>query len=63
MSELYSGTLVGKQKPHLPSGDELKRLYETYYNFGVKKGTIYAILCAKFFSSGLRSMETSISMK
>ena len=42
-----------EQTAPLPSEDELKRLYETYYNFGGEKGTVYTFLRAKFFSSGL----------
>ena len=34
-----------------PLPDELKRLYETHYNFGGEKGTTYTRLRACFFSS------------
>jgi SAM-dependent methyltransferase len=36
-----------------PSSDELKDLYETYYNFGGEKGTIYTGFREYFFSSVL----------
>jgi SAM-dependent methyltransferase len=36
-----------------PSPDELKRLYETYYNFGGERGTSYTELREKFFASPL----------
>jgi SAM-dependent methyltransferase len=35
----------------LPSVEELKNLYETYYNFGGEKGTNYTNIRAKFLSS------------
>lgn len=36
-----------------PSSEELKDLYETYYNFGGEKGTIYTCFREYFFSSVL----------
>lgn len=44
----------------MPSGDELKRLYETYYNFGGEKGTTYTNLRAKFLSSRLYDLWMAI---
>ena len=35
----------------VPTPEELKNLYETFYNFGGEKGTIYTRLRARFFSS------------
>lgn len=37
----------------VPTVAELKRLYETYYNFGGEKGTVYTRLRESFFSSYL----------
>jgi SAM-dependent methyltransferase len=34
-----------------PTRDDLKNLYETYYNFGGQRGTLYARLREKFFAS------------
>jgi len=34
-----------------PLPEELKKLYETFYNFGGEKGTTYTRLRARFFSS------------
>lgn len=34
-----------------PSSEELKKLYETFYNFGGEKGTFYTRLRARFLSS------------
>lgn len=40
-----------EQTVPLPSSEELKHLYETYYNFGGEKGTIYTRLRARFLLS------------
>ena len=40
-----------EQTASLPSSEELKHLYETYYNFGGEKGTIYTKVREAFFSS------------
>jgi SAM-dependent methyltransferase len=37
----------------VPDGAELKQLYESYYNFGGEKGTLYTALRKWFFSSPL----------
>ena len=42
-----------KQTVPLPSSKELKDLYETYYNFGGEKGTIYTSFREYFISSVL----------
>jgi hypothetical protein len=42
-----------KQTIPIPLSDELKRLYETYYNFGGEKETIYTRFRRLFFSSKL----------
>ena len=40
-----------EQTVPLPASEELKHLYETYYNFSGEKGTIYTRLRIRFFSS------------
>jgi hypothetical protein len=42
-----------KQTIPIPLSDELKRLYETYFNFGGEKETIYTRFRRLFFSSKL----------
>ena len=42
-----------KQTVSMPSSEELKDLYETYYNFGGEKGTIYTSFREYFISSVL----------
>lgn len=42
-----------EQSTPLPTAEELKGLYEIYYNFGGEKGTTYANLRARFLSTWL----------
>ncbi len=49
-----------EQTTPLPSEGELKSLYETHYNFGGEKGTIYTNLRTKFFSSGLYDLGLAL---
>ena len=49
-----------EQTVPLPSSEELKHLYETYYNFGGEKGTIYSKLRQAFFNSSFYSIYLAI---
>jgi 2-polyprenyl-3-methyl-5-hydroxy-6-metoxy-1,4-benzoquinol methylase len=49
-----------QQLSPLPEPEELKRLYETYYNFGGESGTLYTRLREWFFSSPLHRFWASL---